>query len=319
MGLLAVGDHRQHQVRGHAWSAEYALGCWNIIGCCRLVNTGYEFLRIAVDDREPRGLYLHHQAVAFKKSIIVIAQRNFPPLWLDSLAGLGLLVAVEDSGRDVPPLLWVVHIRSWSSRRRYLPLRCSALLRFLRIDIDQLHDEVASLCRRWRRTEWLRSLRSRPHRGPEAHLQRSARPDDDPRNAGRPLPRISIPAGVGGGDRARTIGYGFAGSEMYCRYAGPLLRARRRKEFRLRGSRGWSALLASGATRCRCARCSSRPGRWSLATPAFRPSRAGSNGRRGLRYFAGTRGRFCARRRRRGRCVSPTGAPIRRGTRARRP
>src|SRR5882757_10228471 len=96
IGLLAgMGDHRQHQVRGHAWSAEYALGCWNIIGCCRLVNTGHEFLRIAIDDREPRGLYLHHQSVALEKSIIVIAQRYLPLLWMIRLEGRGLLVAVK--------------------------------------------------------------------------------------------------------------------------------------------------------------------------------------------------------------------------------
>src|SRR5258707_14000832 len=90
-----MGDHRQHQVRWHGWRAEYALGCWNIIGCCRPVNTGHEFLRIAVYDREPGGLYLHHQAVAFKKSIIVITERNFPPLWLIRFQGRGLLVAVK--------------------------------------------------------------------------------------------------------------------------------------------------------------------------------------------------------------------------------
>jgi len=36
--------------------------------CCRLVMLGHEFLRIAVDERGTRGLYLHHQAVAFEKA-----------------------------------------------------------------------------------------------------------------------------------------------------------------------------------------------------------------------------------------------------------
>jgi hypothetical protein len=113
IGLLAAkGDHRQHQVRGPAWSAEYALGCWNMIGCCTLINAGHEFLRIAVDDRQPSGLYLHHPSTAFEKRIIVIAQLGLPLLCLIRREGRGLLVAVKMAAATYLHCYWwfVVHL-----------------------------------------------------------------------------------------------------------------------------------------------------------------------------------------------------------------
>ena len=60
-----------------------------------LVDAGDIFLRVAVDDGEPSRLHLHHDAMAFEKYVIVIAEGNVPLLGMVGFEGLRMLVAME--------------------------------------------------------------------------------------------------------------------------------------------------------------------------------------------------------------------------------
>lgn len=51
-----------------------ALGCFDEIGLGGGIDARGEFLRVAVDDGEPCGLYLNHDAVALEKDVVAVAQ-----------------------------------------------------------------------------------------------------------------------------------------------------------------------------------------------------------------------------------------------------
>src|SRR5947208_10898637 len=44
----------------------------------RSIDAGHERLRVAVDEREPRRLYLDHEPVPLEKHMVAVAQRNLP-------------------------------------------------------------------------------------------------------------------------------------------------------------------------------------------------------------------------------------------------
>ena len=64
-------------------------GC-DVIGRGGLVDAGHEFLRVAIDDRKPRGLNLHHDAMSFQEDMVVIAQRDVPFVGLSGISGCGV-------------------------------------------------------------------------------------------------------------------------------------------------------------------------------------------------------------------------------------
>ena len=67
------------------------------VGGGGLIDAGDIFLRVAVDDREPGRLHLHHDAMAFEKYVIVIAQGNVPLRGMVGFEGLRMLVAMEEA------------------------------------------------------------------------------------------------------------------------------------------------------------------------------------------------------------------------------
>src|ERR1039458_2529978 len=54
-------DHRQHHRAGRLRRAVDALGGFHVVRGVGFPNVGDVFLRVAVVDREPRALHLHHE------------------------------------------------------------------------------------------------------------------------------------------------------------------------------------------------------------------------------------------------------------------
>lgn len=79
------------------WRAVDALGGWDEVGGGGLIDARGIFLRVPIDDREPGGLHLHHDAVSFEKYVVVIAQGNVPLLGMVGFEGLRMLVTMEEA------------------------------------------------------------------------------------------------------------------------------------------------------------------------------------------------------------------------------
>lgn len=90
-------DDGEGDVGGELWGAVDALGGGDEVGGGGLIDAGNIFLRVAVDDGEPGGLHLHHDAMAFEKYMVVIAQGNVPLLGAVGFEGLRMLVAVQEA------------------------------------------------------------------------------------------------------------------------------------------------------------------------------------------------------------------------------
>jgi len=67
---------RQNQMRRQRRRAVDALRGADVITGSSVINTRHEFLRVAVNQRKPGGLHLHHDAVAFEKDMIAVSQRD---------------------------------------------------------------------------------------------------------------------------------------------------------------------------------------------------------------------------------------------------
>src|ERR1041385_4064558 len=65
-------------MRRHGGRTVNTLCRWHKIRCRRLVDAGYELLRVAVYHRKPRRLDLHHDAVPLEKDVVMVAQRDLP-------------------------------------------------------------------------------------------------------------------------------------------------------------------------------------------------------------------------------------------------
>ena len=76
------------------WRAVDALGGGDEVGGGGLIDAWNKFLRVAIDDGEPGGLHLHHDAMSLEKYVIVIAQGNVPLLGMVGLEGLRMLIAM---------------------------------------------------------------------------------------------------------------------------------------------------------------------------------------------------------------------------------
>ena len=73
---LALLHHRQFNAARKVHRMEYLLrGNLVVIGLC-FKNIGHILLRVTVNDREPRALYLHHYFMAFFKHMIGAMQVN---------------------------------------------------------------------------------------------------------------------------------------------------------------------------------------------------------------------------------------------------
>src|SRR6266545_1061389 len=70
--------HREHDVGRPRRRTIYALGRLDIVARHRPIYAGHEPLGIAVDQRKPLRLHLHHQPVSLEKHVIAVAQRNRP-------------------------------------------------------------------------------------------------------------------------------------------------------------------------------------------------------------------------------------------------
>src|SRR5713226_4867047 len=90
-----LGDDRQDNMRRHSGRAIDSLCRRNEVSRSGLVDTGHEFLRIAVDHREPRRLYLDHDAVPHQENVVVIAERDIPFYRLVRRERMRFLVAGE--------------------------------------------------------------------------------------------------------------------------------------------------------------------------------------------------------------------------------
>ena len=66
----------EFEVRGQRGGAIDALGGFDEIGLGGGVDAGGELLRVAVDDGEPGGLHLDHDAVTLKENVVAITERD---------------------------------------------------------------------------------------------------------------------------------------------------------------------------------------------------------------------------------------------------
>ena len=82
---------------GQLGGAVDALGGGDEVGGGGLIDAGDIFLWVAVDDGEPGGLHLHHDAMALEKYVVVIAQGNVPLLGAVGFEGLRMLVAMQEA------------------------------------------------------------------------------------------------------------------------------------------------------------------------------------------------------------------------------
>lgn len=115
------------------------------------VNARHEFLRVAIDHRKPCRLHLHHDAVAFEKHVVVVAQRKGELRRLAGFERRGMFVAlVIASAPDFHSDGQFIAVERFRvlSRRRTGPRIPRVFLRFLRKNVDQFYDEVAVGSRR---------------------------------------------------------------------------------------------------------------------------------------------------------------------------
>ena len=71
-------DHRQHHMGRHSWRAINPLRGLDEILFRRLIDTRNVFLRVPVNQREPGGLDLHHNAMTSSEHVIAVPQRDLP-------------------------------------------------------------------------------------------------------------------------------------------------------------------------------------------------------------------------------------------------
>src|SRR5271165_5048036 len=66
-----VDGYRQHNRRGRVLRPIHLLRCHGVVGIGSLVDVVHKLLRIAVIQRKPRTLHLHHDAVSLEKDMVV--------------------------------------------------------------------------------------------------------------------------------------------------------------------------------------------------------------------------------------------------------
>lgn len=137
-------DNGEHYVGRHFGGAVDALGCGDEVGGGGLIDAGDIFLRVAVDDGEPGGLHLQHDAMSLEKYVIVIAQGNVPVVGMVGFEGLRMLVAMQETtaadfyGDGQFISVERIGVAGGLVRRNIV----GADLTALRVDVDQLDDEV---------------------------------------------------------------------------------------------------------------------------------------------------------------------------------
>src|SRR6266566_472136 len=164
-----------------------------------------------VDQREPGRLHLDHQAVSLQEDVVVVAQWDAP---LDRLVGregawlLEALVVAAATDLHGDRELVAVHgsrVLAGGGPRVRVP---AVRLRVLRIDVDQLDDEVGVAA--GGRCEQVGSHLARDR---EVVLERRAHEREDVRPPVHEalvlyLPGAPVAAGVRGRDRAAPVGHG---------------------------------------------------------------------------------------------------------------
>ena len=104
------------------------LSCWLIVGCGRFVNVVDERLRVAIDQREPRALHLHHDAMARPKNMVGGVEINGVFVHFVGLHRFRLLETVAES-----PAKHVVGDHQLIARQLFI---------IVRIRVDQLNDPI---------------------------------------------------------------------------------------------------------------------------------------------------------------------------------
>ena len=100
---LLVRDHRYLDVRRILFRTVDSLNSLLIIGRLCFENVWHVFLRVAINDREPGALDLHHDAVAFLEHVIVGVEINRKGS--DLIGDDGLEGMTESYGPEPHPVL----------------------------------------------------------------------------------------------------------------------------------------------------------------------------------------------------------------------
>src|SRR6266436_6439264 len=123
-----------------------------------VVNAWNKFLRIAIDQWEPRGLHLDHNAMSFEENMVVAAQRDrefFGMIWCE---GLRMFVAaIVASAADFHCDWQFVSVKRFcifAGNRAVLQFPRVRLSGF-RVHVDELDHEIA--IRAGRRGEYAKS------------------------------------------------------------------------------------------------------------------------------------------------------------------
>ncbi len=186
----------------------HALGRLHVVARLGVVNAGHELLRVAVDQREPRRLHLHHDAVTLLEHVVVFAQRHRPLARRVRHERVGRLEAlVEPPATDLHRDRQFVSIERPCVRARRRPgLGVPRVrLRVFGVDVDQLDYEVC-VGPRGRREQ---RRRQRAGNG-DVMIQRRA---DVREHVGAPLdeslvghfPAPPVPVGIRGRDRPLPV------------------------------------------------------------------------------------------------------------------